>query len=371
MKVNFIVPQSFLRTKDKTDPFYDPIIRSIEGQRDIEWKVFVWQRGVECGYPSEQVDDYQVFELAGIWFYKICRLFAWRVPVWKIYRLFGTLARPFFARKFAADVVITQTGQFAEVFDGLLPKARIVDIQHGVIYSCHSGYFDKDARLLPIYRACVNREFWVYGQGYADCFFKNPENAKDLQGRVKVIGDVIRAGESRVEQEVRADKKLIVIASQMTTDFSNETLAELKKMYEEVFDACPSGKKIVFRHHPRFGNCIDLKDWKYKYRDVVFDDNREWREVFAEAVCLVTVHSTTAFDAAAHGVPTVFLDERRVGWPNVMKGEFEYPYPNMTISELCGMSVADRNEIANNVRKWYAQYYEPFDADRCLKLFLQ
>lgn len=370
MKVNFIVTQSFLRTAKKTDPFYDPIIRAIEGIKGVDWNVFLWDKGVECGYPNERLSDYLVLERVGIWFYKLCHIFAWRLPSWKIYRLFGILSRPFFAKKFAADVVITQAGQFAEVFDGLLPKARIVDIQHGVIYSKHNGYFDETKRLLPIYQACTNREFWVYGQGYADCFFKHPDNDNDLQGRVKVVGDVIRAGEDidRKEQVEHVEKKLIVIASQMTTDFPRETLEELKKMYEEVFDACPYGKKLVFRHHPRFGNCIDLSDWRDKYANVNFDDNREWREVFAEAVCLVTVHSTTAFDAAAYGVPIVFLDERRVDWPNVMKGEFEYPYPNMTISELCGMGDSEWNDVSYAVRKWYARYYEQFDADRCLKL---
>ena len=370
MKVLCAMPESFVRTRGRTNPFFDPIIRVCE-ENDIEWNLLVPCQVGKTGYNPLNVVDGKVLEFLGLWFWRVVHLIRPSLPSEKVYELLGRVFRPFFGAKYQANIIISVAGQFVEQLIGINPNARVVDLQHGVIYSKHSGYFEKTGRLKLGYINHCNREFWLYGQGYADCFFTNPENAKDLKGRVKVIGDVIRAGESRVEQVAQGEKNLIVIASQMTTDFSDATLAELKKMYEEVFDACPSGKKIVFRHHPRFGNCIDLKDWEYKYRDVVFDDNREWREVFAEAVCLVTVHSTTAFDAAAHGVPTVFLDERRVGWPNVMKGEFEYPYPNMTISELCGMSVADRNEIANNVRKWYAQYYEPFDADRCLKLFLQ
>lgn len=45
MTVDFIVPQSFLRTAEKTDPFYDPIIRAIDGRNDFDWKVYVWNAG--------------------------------------------------------------------------------------------------------------------------------------------------------------------------------------------------------------------------------------------------------------------------------------------------------------------------------------
>lgn len=366
MKVNFIVTHSFLRTAKKTDPFYDPIIRAIEGIKGVDWNVFLWDKGVECGYPKERLSDYRVLELVGIWFYRICRLFVWRIPLWKIYRFFGLLVRPLFAKKFAADVVITQAGQFAEVFDGLLPKARIVDIQHGVIYSRHGGYFDETGCLLPIYQTCTNREFWVYGQGYADCFFKHPDNAKDLQERVRVIGDVVRAGEiNRVEH---VEKKLIVIASQMTNDFSKETLIALKAIYENAFQQAQQYGKVVFRHHPRFNDCIDLSDWKEKCSWVETNDTRPWSELFAEAICTLTISSTTAFDAAAYGVPTILLNGSAAGWGNMIVEEYAYPYPNMTVEQYCGMEESKRLEVCKKVRDWYEKFYTPFSEENCLKL---
>lgn len=151
MKINFIVTHSFLRTAAKTDPFYDPIIKAIEGVSGMEWAIFVSHKGIACGYPAVKVDDFRSLEVCSVWFYRLCRLIAWRMPSWKIYQLFGRLARPFFARKFNADTVVTQAGQFADIFATLLPNARVVDVQHGVIHSWHRGYFDSTGWLLPLY----------------------------------------------------------------------------------------------------------------------------------------------------------------------------------------------------------------------------
>ena len=240
MQVKLIVTDSFLRTKAKTDPFYDPIIKVIEGQADMEWKVFVARKGVKCGYPTEKISDYWLFEKLGIWFYRACRLLLWHIPAWKIYRWYGVASRFLFARKFHADVVITQSGQFGETLSSLLPHARIVDIQHGVIYSRHCGYFDCNGRINDVWRSATNREFWLFGQGYADCFFKNPKNAKDLEGRVKVIGDVIRAGEEeegkRKKEDVSGARNLVVFSAQLTGDLArDETVASVRRM-EEFFD---------------------------------------------------------------------------------------------------------------------------------------
>ena len=371
MKINFIVTDSFLRTKAKTDPFYDPIIKAIDGRPDIECKIFVSHKGIACGYPAERLDDFKALDVCSVWFYRFCRLIAWRVPSWKIYQWFGWLARPFFARKFNTDVVVTQAGQFADVFATLLPNARVADIQHGVIHSRHRGYFDLTGRLLPIYRGMKMREFWLFGQGYADCFFKHPDNANDLQGRVKVIGDVIRAGEKvgvdswSGRDEVR---DMVVIASQMTPDFSSDVLKQLKSIYENAFNSARGYGKVVFRHHPRFGNCIDLNDWAEKYPWVVVDDDRSWPDVFAESCCLLTINSTSAFDAAAYGVPTVLLDGSVAGFSNMMVDEYGYPFAEMTVGQYCNMDDVQQSSVKGKVRKWYERFYSPFTEENCMRL---
>ena len=369
IKVIFIVPQSFLRTKENTNPFYDPIIRVIKEQTDFQWRVYLWDKRIECGYDKEKTGDYHVFEVCGIWFYRFFRLVAWKMSTCKIYRLFGLFARPFFAKKFSADLILTQAGQFADVFATMLPNRRIVDVQHGVIYSRHSGYFDKEMRLLPHYRWMKHREFWVYGNGYADCFFRNLDNAQDLKTRVKVIGDVVRAGKSDGTKEaVKGSRSLIVVASQLTRDFSPSTLAAMKAAYEEAFETSHDFGKVVFRHHPRFNNCIDLSDWEVRFPWLVMTDRRPWPDIFAEAICVVTINSTVAFDAAAYGVPTAILDDKCVGHDNLMKKEYGYPLADISVSRMATLSESEWKSASQNVKEWHERYYATFSEERCLKL---
>jgi hypothetical protein len=191
-------------------------MRVIDEMPGASWRVLLPRKGMACGYPQEKVGDYHLFEKCGLWFYRFCRVLNRRTPVWKIYRCFGKVAKLFFSRLFDADVIITQTGQFADELAGMYPNKRIVDVQHGVIHSTHSGYFTPNARLKGEYQTALNREFWLYGQGYADCFFKHPENAKDLEGRVKIIGDVLGCLRSQMllqqQGEVKRDA-ICVLAS--------------------------------------------------------------------------------------------------------------------------------------------------------------
>ena len=373
MKVNFIVTQSFLRTKDKTDPFYDPIIRAIDGQRDIEWKVFVWQRGVECGYSADRVSDYWLFEKLGIWFYRVCHLLFWSVPVWKIYCWYGMLSRILFSKKFDADIVITQSGQFGESLSSLLPHTRIVDIQHGVIYSRHSGYFGRDGRINEAWRRASNREFWLYGQGYADCFFKHPDNGKDLKGRVKVIGDVIRAGEKVGVDSCSGrdgERDVVVFSLQLTADLSREemsaSVAKMEEFFADFFKRFGDKYVCYVKHHPRFNNVYDLSSFYAKFPQVK-ETKKLWTELYDRMALHLTFNSTVTFDCASHGVPTFLVDlpSAKIIMRNFYKDDYDYPYYDKSVSEILELPVEESRLI---ILAWYHHFYTQFSVANCIQL---
>ena len=367
MKVNFIVAPSFLRTAEKTDPFYDPIISTIDGREGLDWKVFVWRKGLECGYPSACLGDYRLLDACATWFYRACRLVAWKAPAWTIYYVFGRVARPFFARKFKADIVITQSGQFASLLAGLLPLVRIVDIQHGVIYSRHSGYFDETGRLLPVHQACANREFWVYGQGFADCFFKHPDNARDLNGRVKMIGDVIR--HPRVDRHI---KKLIVVSGQFKPECGRQCLLDqverLREFLNEVDSMFAGGCKVLLKHHPRFKG-VDALDLLYKDFPFFEETKESWEKLYVAMKIHVTFSSTVVFDAASNGIISYLIPP-----PNndpvlencFWRDDYHYPYFGKSFKGI--VSLCDAEGTAATIKDWYAKYYEPFSEQKCLEL---
>ncbi len=366
MKVLFIVTRSFLRTKEKTDPFFDPIIRAIEGREDIEWKMFLWEKGIECGYPKDCLDDYHALEKCGIWLYRFMRLFAWRTPTWKLYRLAGRLMRPIFARKFAADVIITQAGMCADEFTGLVPTARVVDVQHGVIYSRHRGYFDSSARLLDQYQSSKMREFWLFGPGYADCFFKHPDNAADLAGRVHVIGDLLRAGEpskSPSPEPRTPNPDLFVLSLQLTADVNPEELAASVKRMEEFFAGfiAKFGDKyeLLVKHHPRFNNVYDLTGFYARFPQVK-ETKAPWPELYPRMALHATFSSTVTFDCGSVGIPTVLLDlpNPDILDRNFFDCDYGYPYFGKSAAEILAIPEPERRAT---IISWYRHFYAPFD----------
>ena len=51
MKIYFFQDNSFFRTKEGTNPFFDPIIRVCE-ENGIEWKVWTTNSTKKCSYDK-------------------------------------------------------------------------------------------------------------------------------------------------------------------------------------------------------------------------------------------------------------------------------------------------------------------------------
>lgn len=376
MKIRFIQDNSFLRTAGKTNPFFDPIVRVCE-KNGIEWKVLLPAKPAKCGYDKLHIGYYTAFLNIGVWFWRFVHLI-WRQPVWKVYELYGKLARLFFGRQLKADLYITIAGNLAEQLAGLFPNARVIDIQHGVIYSGHQGYFDKDKRLIEQYQLPSKREFWVFGQGYADCFFKNPENAKDLEGRVKIIGDVVRAGAQvegcrlKVEGGEKVgglERNLVVMSLQLTDDLDQEEKAGSVKVMEEFFSEFfkKYGDKytVLFKHHPRFNNCYNLSEF-YKKFPQIKESKAPWGELYPKMAMHLTFNSTSIFDCAAVGIPTFLLDlpGAKVCHRDLYRDDFGYPLYDKNVDEIL-----DKQEECGKISlEWYRRCYAPFDEENCLKL---
>ena len=375
MKVVFIQPGQFLRTSRKTNPFFDPIIDVCQ-KNGIEWSIWL-PKGSESGYPREHVCFYHVISICDCWFWRFMHVFFPWLSVARVHYLFGCFARPFCRAWREADFVITNAFAFANELVGIRGNRRIADVQHGVIYSRHLGYFSQSGVLRLELQKYANYSFWFYGPGYANCFFKNPENHRWLDGRVKVVGDVVRAGKDAVPADAVANtpakRHLIVLANQMTPDDDAENGLALKRVYERWLDemtdvvAAHPNVKVVLRNHPRFGNVVDLSDWKLKY-PWLGADQRPFDEVFPESICCVTINSTTVFDAIPYGCPSVLIDGHDAGWRNIMVDEYDYPCGQLTVRELLSQSPNEQENMRQRLKKWYNTHYTPFDAERALRL---
>lgn len=376
MKVNFYQDSSFLRTPQKTNPYFDPIIKVCE-QNGIEWDVIFPSRPMVCGYPENHIVVSWLLWRGATWFWRVVHMFR-KLPVWRIQRLFGRLMRPLIGKRLAADVHVSVGGNAIFPLYGMFPNVRQVDVQHGVIYSAHPGYFSRDGRIWPVYRRGEfdRREFWVYGQGYADCFFRNRENVKDLEGRVKVIGDVVRAGKANVDAaDIGGTGRLrdvIAFSAQLTYDLDAGTLVEMVRrmvaFFEELHVTHGSAYRYVFKQHPRFDNCCDISALT-ALSFVEFSD-KPWTDLYPQMALHVTFSSTVTFDAASAGVPTYHppYSENKILDGRFYGTDFNYPFAEKTAEALLSLMKDDTAATVKTTHDWFLSCYAPFDEKNCLSL---
>lgn len=369
MRVHFFQPAQFNRTADKTNPFFDPIIRVCERER-IPYRVFCAERYRSgSGYGAKWGNSWILF-LAEVLALRCVKWF--KVSPQRSYRVWGWMANLLTFGHYRADVCITVAGMHLEILQGVAPKARLVDLQHGVIYSTHSGYFDKAGVLLPKLAENRQREYWLYGEGFWRVFLRRPENWALLEGRVHVVGDVVRAG--RCRQHPSKPKTKILLAFQFTPDFPSPMLQQMKRLWEDFLDANRTVIEaehltVLIRHHPRFADVIDMSDWGSRYPWLSVDA-RPMEEVLAETRCCVTINSTVVFDAAAEGVTTVLLDGTPLGWSNIFRDEYTYPFAETDLGTMMTLLRESPTIVSERLALWYNDYYTKFDEGRLLKLLL-
>lgn len=368
MKVHFFQDNSFFRTAKGTNPFFDPIIQVCE-ENGIEWKVFTYSPCAKCGYPLEKMGYFGRYSAFMVWVWRVVHL-VWRAEVWQVWGLFGRLMRPFCRKRFEADLFVTIAGNMSTALAGMFPQTRLVDLQHGIIHSAHGGYFQPDGRLKAFYRAHKQIEFWRYGQGYVRCHLKHPANCADLEGRIKVIGDVFGQAD-RLNTQVNVEpRQYIVVSLQFTSDFSRSVFQSWEKdlcKYLELIqeEGLYKHYQVVLKHHPRYNGCYDIVPMLNKFPWLSISDMPH-SELKKRAMYHITYMSTTAFEYAAAGVPTLFTesDSNRLG-VEIFYDEFNYPLP-LSFNTLRSATecVEEWKRQSKMVKEWQRRFYEPVDMVR-------
>jgi hypothetical protein len=378
MKIVFLQIKSFLLSQKNTNPLFDPLIEICD-RHGIKWEVWLRGKALHSGYPSKNVRQYCWKDvLSTATFLIFHRVF--RLNLAMSYRLSRFILNHFHLLDREVSLFITNALLNVEDFTFLYPSVKKIEIQHGIIYPSHFAYFSKNGIIHEKYLNNDKLLFWLFGKGYEDIFERNEINKKSLEGRISIIGDLRRNRENCFEG--KKNRNLIVIASQIVPgpEFSPETILEMKLTYEETINNIlqilktqniESQYNILFRHHPRFSNCIDLSNWKDKYPSLVMNDTRDWDEIYPETKCLLTINSTSAFDAAAYGVPTIIINATQKKLRNILAEDFKYPLPHLTLEKCLNMDDSTYEETRRIAHSWYKAYYSSFDSTTCKKLLLK
>lgn len=375
MRVHFFQPNQFNRTERKTNPFFDPIVTVCE-RECIPYRVFCAERHrSESGYGAKWGNSWILF-LAEVLALRCVKWF--KVSPQRSYRVWGWMANLLTFGYYRADICITVAGMHLEILQGVAPKARLVDLQHGIICMTHTGYFGDGGVLLPILAQNRQREFWLYGEGYRQSFLKNPANAAVLKGRLHIIGDVLGCQRDAClygEGRPVGTKDALVFSLQFTNSLSQAQMATLSADMVQVLERVEAEGlhrryQVLLKHHPRYAGCFDLTGL-YRRFPWAKETMQQTQDLIRRAAYHLTAYSTTAFEYAAAGVPTLFFwdDELNPEGRTIFLEEYAYPlgaaWKTMT-SALDSPEEARRQ--AETVKAWYRRFYASFDEEQCLRL---
>ena len=263
--VVFYYPQHFNRGKNNTNPFFDPLIEVCE-KYGLRYKVLE-----EPDSKTKKPKNPKAFDFSFLTY--LIQIFRYLIPkfFFKTFRekekFIGFCISILTLNRFKAKNYITISNAKVNFLTGLNKNSRVIDLQHGVIYSFHPGYFHKDSCLLD--ELTDKRIFFmVFGKSYAEMFFKNHSNFRyDIKNRVKVIGT--RLGLSDV---INIEKKFITVlySLQMTADFGIEkVLIEKNNLILFLKDVNSFFIENQFKRYVFYSDSINLK--KFKNKNVIVE----------------------------------------------------------------------------------------------------
>lgn len=351
--VIFYYPQHFNRSKEGTNPYFDPLIEVCNENR-IKYVVIEEPTyGTDKPRNIKAIKGDMIFLIAGT----IRRLFRviFNTSYLKREKYAAYITNILTFGKLRVKHCITIGGSGERLFIFLNPKGYTYDLQHGIIYSFHYGYFYNNG-LLREELSFNNLRFLVYGKGVKDIFLK--KNIK-IGNRVLDIG-------CPIIQEINNFNYLadIILISLQYTDDNNDTKNEYTKLFIDTINKLECYKlNIQYKHHPRFDYSIDLQEECKGYN--IKETKERIDNIIKRTKLHITYSSTTAFEFAAYGVPTYFMISEKIPYgKTIFYDEYEYPlYKDMTIEEVIERlnNPIHYEEDSSIVRKWYKKFYKPFD----------
>lgn len=276
------------------------------------------------------------------------------------------LLKPIFFRNFTFSNYIVLSNSMLGFFRGLNPDAKVYDYQHGVITSQHRGYIGSD-KDVPEHIKLNDANVIVYGKGFENVL-KNAVLSQYYDSHVYTIGQSIHGS-----FENHYGKKTVLFSLQFADPnpvFNQKILDKIVHFFEKYEDFFVSNHiSVVLKHHPRFQHDIDPSPlYKFAFTRL-YEGNLV--EALKESCVHMTFHSTTTFEAAAQGVPTLlientFLDpvffDRDYGYPLGVKNEVQIIETLLSYSE----SEQCYRDDAKRVYDWQYYFYQPIDE----KLFI-
>lgn len=281
----------------------------------------------------------------------------------------SNVLKKIFFRKFNSKVYITLLWNNITLWRSIDADSCVVDYQHGVIYDGHLGYI-RDG-LPPKIKSANEIVTLVYGQSFKDILIDNDKSIFYGESNVLKVG--IKKEFNFKNLPPRNTRKILFslqIVPGLDDKLVNNYIDKINKLITFNKDFLSKNKyKIIFKHHPRYTtyNCPKIN---FKEDFIDFDNQTPILDLLNTVSIHMTFHSTSAFDAAMIGVPSIFLDMLEEMSPKeIFLNQYKYPCKDMVIKDYKDLEKIlvdiDNKEIfinnCDDVYQWSQAFYNDFD----------
>lgn len=364
-QILFYYPHHFNRSVGGKNEYFEPWLRICKKNK-ISY-LLMEEPALESNQPRNMnATPSDAFFYYILLFRKILTLLG--VSFWKKEKIMALILNVLTFNKFKVANYITISGNMQELFQCMNTKAKVFDMQHGIIYSSHSGYFDSNGKLRELL-SNENLHFLVSGNGYKKCFNRYLNN-DDIMHKIHVIGT-----SSKVENysNTGRDSKTILFSLQFVSENSMAALSNMKRIIWEAIAAIDTQKyQVLLKHHPRFNNDIDLTDLFLEFPGIKVT-NVNFEHIVSDVFLHVTINSTTTFEYAEYGIPTYLLNPNEDLSCDTMFFYKEYGYPLYFRQSLENVltHLEDKNSYLKDgerIENWYNEFYAPIDEIKFLNI---
>lgn len=363
--VIFCYPQNFNRSAEGTNPYMDPLMATCR-EASISYRVFEL---TEEGTLQPQNKDAVKLDFMYWHYVVLSKVMVGLFPNMKKHRqseLIYQFIDIMTFHKFHVNRCVTMAGVMSEFLIAINRKDIVYDMQHGIIYKGHPGYFEDD-HIAKVFRS-TNSQIMVWGNLFCDSF-RQCLSVDELSAKIHVVGYPLA---SEYPKNKNGIKSKVLISLQLTHDFAVEVLKEMLQQIEKVIDSLKdSGFEILLKHHPRFNNAIDLSELHEKY-PFVKETQATLQDLAPNTFLHLTHSSTTCFEYADYKVPTYFIkDDIRGSGQKIFKEMYKYPlYWDMSLEEVMKRITVSENyeQDCLIVKAWYDSAYASYNKGEVIRL---
>ena len=264
----------------------------------------------------------------------------------------GRILKKTFLRRLTFNNYIVLSQSMLEFFTGVNSQASFFDLQHGILHAKKKDYI-KDNK--PSNRILDNNlQILVSGYGYYNILLEADKSGY-FKNNMHVIG-TLRVNDVRFH---KSSNDNILVTLQFTEDHS---ISENKELFQELYHFIDDYPRFNFylRNHPRFNNDVDIEPLLEKKN--VNEAPDQLIDCFKLCSIHLTAYSSTVFECALVGIPTIFLSSLQNKF-DMYNREFIYPLENnLTYIET------NYSDCIKVLQEWASDFYIDFDERKFLSI---